>query len=192
MPDRRALLVVLAALSGSGCVRGCTMSHPPVHLERNMFDQPKYKPQDASAFFYDGATMRAPVPGTVARGDLRLDRARYEGLDDEGRPVAAIPLPVTDALRDRGAERYHIYCEPCHDARGDGKGILFQRGNVPTASLHSDKVRGAPDGHLFDVITNGQGLMPAYRWPIPPEDRWAIVARVREMERQRQEEGAAR
>jgi hypothetical protein len=71
--------------------------------------------------------------------------------------------------------------------------MLFQRGNVPTASFHTDKLRSAPDGHLYDVITNGQGLMPAYRWPIPPADRWAIIAHVRELQRQReQEEGGGR
>ena len=78
-----------------------------------------------------------------------------------------------------------IYCQPCHDARGDGKGILFQRGNVPTATFHQEKILKYPDGQIFDVITNGVGLMPAYRWPIPPADRWAIIAYVRELERKR-------
>ena len=78
-----------------------------------------------------------------------------------------------------------IYCQPCHDARGDGKGILFQRGNVPTASFHQEKILKYADGQIFDVITNGTGLMAGYRWPIPPADRWAIVAYVRELERKR-------
>ena len=79
-----------------------------------------------------------------------------------------------------------IYCQPCHDARGDGKGILFQRGNVPTATFHQDKILNYPDGQIFDVITNGTGLMSGYRWPIPPADRWAIVAYVRGLQRERQ------
>jgi mono/diheme cytochrome c family protein len=189
-PSALAVLGALALAAG-GC-RGWTSSRPPIHVNPSMFHQPKYRPQAESRFFYDGATMQKPVPGTVARGELREDRALYEGKDEEGHDLAVSPVPASQALLARGAERYRIYCQPCHDARGDGKGILFQRGNVPTTSLHSDKVRTAPDGHLFDVITNGQGLMPAYRWPIPPEDRWAIVARVREMERQRVEEGAGR
>ena len=82
------------------------------------------------------------------------------------------------------------YCAPCHDARGDGKGILATRGNVPTTSMHAEKVLTAGDGHLFEVVTNGLGLMPAYRWPIPPADRWAIVAHVREMQRARQQEAS--
>jgi len=186
-----ALLLSLGlAVSVAGC-RGWTSSRPPVHLNPSMYHQPKYRPQAESGFFYDGATMRAPVPGTVARGELREDRAFFEGKDADGKDVLRAPVEATPELLARGAERYRISCEPCHDPRGDGKGILFQRGNVPTASFHTDKLRTSPEGHLFDVITNGQGLMPAYRWPIPPADRWAIIAHVREMQRQRQrEEGA--
>ena len=94
--------------------------------------------------------------------------------------MATIPVTVDETLVERGRQRYGIYCQPCHDAKGDGKGILFQRGNVPTASLHQERIVNLPDGQLFDVITNGQGLMAGYRWPVPPADRWAIVAYVRE------------
>ena len=92
---------------------------------------------------------------------------------------------MDETLVERGRQRYVIYCQPCHDARGDGKGILFQRGNVPTASFHQEKILKYPDGQIFDVITNGFGLMSGYRWPIPPADRWAIIAYVRELERKR-------
>jgi mono/diheme cytochrome c family protein len=100
-------------------------------------------------------------------------------------------VAVDDALLDRGRERYVIYCQPCHDARGDGKGILFQRGNVPTATFHQEKMLKYSDGQIFDIMTNGQGLMPAYRWPIPPADRWAIVAYVRGLQRDRQARNAS-
>lgn len=183
---RRVALVALLALPLAGCVRGCTSSRPPIHLNPSMDDQPKLLPQAESAFFYDGSGMRPPVPGTVARGELREDDAVELGKGPDGAFVAAIPIPVDDALVVRGRARYAIYCQPCHDARGDGKGILYQRGNVPTASFHTDKVRAYPDGQIFDVITNGSGLMPAYRWPIPSHDRWAIVAYVRKLERDRE------
>jgi mono/diheme cytochrome c family protein len=94
-------------------------------------------------------------------------------------------MTVNDALVERGRQRYAIYCQPCHDARGDGKGILFQRGNVPTASFHQEKILKYTDGQIFDVITNGVGLMAGYRWPIPPADRWAIIAYVRDLQRKR-------
>jgi mono/diheme cytochrome c family protein len=156
-----------------------------------MDDQPKVRPQAASSFFFNGASMREPVPGTVAIGGLREDVAFFTGKGADGQFVAAIPQPVDDALVERGRQRYTIYCQPCHDARGDGQGILFQRGKVPTASFHQEKILKYPDGQIFDVITNGQGLMSGYRWPIPPADRWAIVAYVRNLQRERQARAAS-
>ena len=150
-----------------------------------MDDQPKVLPQTASDFFYDGSSMRAPVPGTIPIGGLKEDTAFFTGKGADGQFVPTIPVPVDEALVERGHQRYSIYCQPCHDARGDGKGILFQRANVPTASFHQEKILKYTDGQIFDVITNGAGLMSGYRWPIPPADRWAIVAYVRALERKR-------
>jgi mono/diheme cytochrome c family protein len=184
----RRLLGVIAltcVVPLAGCARGCTSSRPPIHLNPSMDEQPKVRPQAASTFFYDGSSMRQPVPGTVAIGGLKEDVAFFTGKGADGQFVATIPVPVDEALLERGRQRYVIYCQPCHDARGDGKGILFQRGNVPTATFHQDKIFNYPDGQLFDVVTNGQGLMPAYRWPIPPADRWAIIAYVRDLTRKR-------
>ena len=156
-----------------------------------MDDQPKVRPQTASRFFFDGASMRQPVPGTVPIGGLKEDAAFFTGKGADGQFVATIPATVDDALLERGRQRYAIYCQPCHDARGDGKGILFQRGNVPTASFHQERLlKNYPDGQIFDVITNGQGLMAGYRWPIPPADRWAIIAYVRDLQRKRQASAA--
>jgi mono/diheme cytochrome c family protein len=150
-----------------------------------MDDQPKVRPQAASNFFSDGASMRQPVPGTVPIGGLKEDASFFTGKGPDEQFVATIPVTVDETLVERGRQRYVIYCQPCHDGRGDGKGILFQRGNVPTASFHQEKILKYPDGQIFDVITNGQGLMAAYRWPIPPADRWAIVAYVRDLQRKR-------
>ena len=181
----RALALTLASVVVlSGCARGCTSSRSPIHINPSMDDQPKVRPQTASGFFYDGASMRAPVPGTVAIGWLREDAAFFTGQGVDGQFVATIPVTVDEALVARGRERYAIYCQPCHNARGDGRGILFQRGNVPTASFHEEEILAYPDGQIFDVITNGSGLMAGYRWPIPPADRWAIVAHVRELQRE--------
>jgi mono/diheme cytochrome c family protein len=185
---RRLVLGVLALASLAatvGCARGCASSRPPIHINPSMDNQPKVRPQTASAFFYDGASMRQPVPGTIPIGGLQEDQAFFTGKGADGQFVAAIPVTVDEALLERGSQRYVIYCQPCHDARGDGRGILFQRGNVPTASFHQEKFLTYADGQIFDVITNGQGLMPAYRWPIPPADRWAIIAYVRELQRDR-------
>ena len=180
-----AAAAMAVTLTGCGLMRGCTSSQPPIHLNPSMDDQPKLLPQSESAFFYDGSGMRAPVEGTVARGELREDDAFWRGLGPDGKPVATMPVKVDEALLARGRARYAIYCQPCHDARGDGKGILFQRGNIPTTSFHSDKVKPYGDGQIFDIMTNGSGLMPSYKWPIPPADRWAIIAHIRELQRDR-------
>jgi mono/diheme cytochrome c family protein len=169
----------------TGCARGCTSSRPPIHLNPSMDDQPKVRSQTASDFFFNGASMREPIPGTVAIGGLKEDTAFFTGKGADGLFVATIPVSMNETLLERGRQRYVIYCEPCHDARGDGRGILFQRGNVPTATFHQEKILKYPDGQIFDIMTNGQGLMPAYRWPIPPADRWAIIAYIRDMQRKR-------
>ena len=185
------VLAFTSLVALAGCARGCTSSRPPIHLNPSMDNQPKVRAQTASTFFYDGASMRQPIPGTVAIGGLKEDTAFFTGKGADGQFVATIPVTVDDAVVERGRQRYGIYCQPCHDARGDGKGILFQRGNVPTATFHQEKILKYTDGQIFDVITNGQGLMAAYRWPIPPADRWAIVAYVRGLQRERQARNAS-
>ena len=190
---RRVLSAVAltSLLAAAGCARGCTSSRPPIHLNPSMDNQPKVRPQAASTFFYNGASMRDPVPGTVPIGGLKEDGAFFTGKGPDGQFVATVPGAVDDARRERGRQRYTIYCQPCHDARGDGRGILYQRGKVPTASFHQEKILKYADGQIFDVITNGFGLMAGYRWPIPPADRWAIVTHVRELQRERLARAAA-
>jgi hypothetical protein len=189
---RRVLgvIVLLSAVATAGCARGCTSSRPPIHLNPSMDNQPKLRPQAASTFFYNGAGMREPVPGTMPIGGLKEDAAFFTGKGADGNFVATSPVPVDERVVERGRDRYEIYCQPCHDARGDGRGILFQRGKVPTASFHQEKLLTYTDGQIFDVITNGFGLMAGYRWPIPPADRWAIVSYVRQLQREAAARGA--
>ena len=188
---RRALaaLVFASVVALAGCARGCTSSRPPIHLNPSMDDQPKVLPQQASTFFYNGQAMREPVPGTIPIGGLKEDTPFFTGKSADGQFVAAIPHAIDEAGLERGRQRYTIYCQPCHDPRGDGRGILFQRANVPTATFHQEKVLKYSDGQIFDVITNGSGLMGPYRWSIAPADRWAIVAYVRDLQRRRAASG---
>ena len=189
---RLALGVALTSVVGlTGCARGCTSSRPPIHLNPSMDDQPKVLPQTASRFFYDGASMRQPVPGTVPIGGLKEDTAFFTGKGADGQFVAASPVTVDEAVLERGRQRYGIYCQPCHDPRGDGKGILFQRGNVPTPTFHQERIQKHADGFIFEIITNGLAMMPSYRWAIPPADRWAIIAHVRDLQRKRLASGTA-
>jgi mono/diheme cytochrome c family protein len=190
---RRSALGALAlasAVAVTGCARGCTSSRPPIHINPSMDNQSKVLPQTASEFFFNGSSMRDPVPGTIAIGGLKEDVAFFTGKGADGQYVATIPLPMNETLLDRGHQRYTIYCQPCHDARGDGRGILFQRASVPTGNYHTEKILKYTDGELFEIITNGRGLMSGYKWPVPPADRWAIIAYVRELQRQRQARAA--
>jgi hypothetical protein len=188
-----ALMLAASSLVGAqGCMRGCSSSKPPIHINPSMFNQPKYKAQAASDFFYDGKTMREPVAGTVARGMFADDPTVVTGMDAGGKPLATSPVATDDALLARGAERYAIYCQPCHDERGEGQGVLSQRAKVPTANLLEKRIQDMPDGEIFDTISNGKGLMGSYRYQVPPHDRWAIIAHVRGMEKKNAELEAAR
>jgi mono/diheme cytochrome c family protein len=181
----RWLVITLALLA---LVVGCTRNRPsdktPIHLNQNMDDQEKYKAQAASPFFNDGKAMRNPVEGTVARGQLRENVVYYTGKDQNGKLVKESPVPLTMDLLKRGQERYDIYCSPCHGRIGDAQSMVVKRGWVPPpASLHDDRLRDIEDGHIFDVITNGIRNMPAYKYQIPVEDRWAIVAYFRALQK---------
>ena len=172
---------LLVAVLFAGC-RGCPSSRPPIHLNPNMDVQPKAKAQAESAFFADGAAMRMPVAGTVAIGGLREDGAWWTGKDAAGGWVDTIPGHGDAAVLARGEQRYGIFCAPCHGAQGDGKGMLFQRAQVQSANLMEARFRAMPAGQLYDEMTNGFGLMPAYGPFIPVSDRWAILAYLRKLQ----------
>ena len=145
---------------------------------QDMHDQPRYKPLAGTDFFGDRRSARPPVEGTIARGHLRLDVARYTGKVGD-QDVEEFPIPITRADLVRGQERYNVYCSPCHSRVGDGNGMVVRRGFRQAASYHTDKLLKAPAGHFFDVMTNGFGAMPSYASRVPPDDRWRITAYIR-------------
>jgi hypothetical protein len=146
-----------------------------------MHDQPRYKPLARSDFFADGRASRPIVPGTVARGELRDDTYFYTGKTNN-QPGDVMPFPVTADVVARGRERFNIYCSPCHSRLGDGNGMIVQRGFRRPPSFHIDRLRKAPVGHFFDVMTNGFGAMPDYAQQIAPRDRWAIISYIRALQ----------
>ncbi len=145
---------------------------------QDMHDQPRYKPLAGTAFFGDGRSERPVVPGTVARGHLHTDAARYTGKVG-GQDVTEFPFPITRADVLRGQQRFNIYCSPCHSRIGDGNGLIVQRGYVKAGDYHTQRLLDAPVGHFFDVITNGYGAMPNYAARVDPDDRWRIAAYIR-------------
>jgi len=144
----------------------------------DMHLQPKYLPYQATSFFPDGRSERQPVAGTVARGQLRIDELFYTGREN-GVAANKFPFPMTRADLERGRERYNVYCTPCHDYTGSGRGMIVQRGFPQPPSYHIQRLRDAPVGHFYEVITNGFGAMYSYAARIEPADRWRIAAYIR-------------
>jgi mono/diheme cytochrome c family protein len=159
---------VLFVLSATGC-------------RQDMHDQPKYQPLEQSSFFLDEQASRSPVPGTVARGELQDDALLYTGKVD-GSDALMFPFRIDDSVMARGQQRFNIYCSPCHGRTGMGDGMVVQRGYRRPPSFADERLRQAPIGHFFDVMTNGFGAMPDYAAQIRPTDRWAIAAYVRALQ----------
>ena len=176
-------ILLIAATNFIGCFQELPSEKPPIHINPNMDNQERYRPQGESAFFIDKSAMRMPVAGTVARGELNENSAYYRGINALGDTIATMPVAVTLPLLQRGQERFNIYCAPCHSTVGDGKGIVVAKGMLPPPSFHTDLLRGYPDGHIYNVITNGIRNMPSYKHQISVDDRWAIVAYVRALQR---------
>jgi mono/diheme cytochrome c family protein len=164
----KLLVAILCLFAAVGC-------------RQDMHNQPKYKPLRAATFFRDGASARPLVEGTVARGTLQEDEAFFTGKVGTAL-VKELPFAVDQAVLDRGEERFNIYCTPCHDATGSGRGMVVQRGYRQPPSLHDERLLKADPGHFFDVMTNGFGAMPDYRTVISPRDRWTIVAYIRALQ----------
>lgn len=212
---RTALLLSAALATTAVACRGETSQDPPLVPLRNMHVQQRYNTQSVSRFFADGRAMRTPPRGTVARfpgganaeyADFSVGRSTiydnegdYErlslGVEADGTTyVATIPAALTASpeaghrLVGRGRERYGIYCAPCHGLAGDGRGVVWQRGQggrytyPQPPTFHDERVRHMPDGQVFATITNGVRNMPSYAAQISPEDRWAIVSYVRALQ----------
>lgn len=194
---KKRMCFVLLALTVS-IFSGCRM---------DMQDQPKYKAYRKSDFFKDGTSSRAIVAGTIPRGYLREDKLLYTGrMDAGGAPIAnapaqqapattpgqppefeanlatAFPFPINEEVVRRGQSRYQIFCSVCHGATGFGDGMIVRRGFKQPPSFHTDRMRQAPLGHFFDVMTRGFGVMPSYSSQINPIDRWAIISYIRALQ----------
>ncbi|HEV7666192.1 MAG TPA: cytochrome c [Chloroflexota bacterium] len=147
-----------------------------------MATQPSYRPYQPTDFFADGTSARPLPADTVARGHLEDDPLLFTGKTPSGQLATEFPYPVTRDVVDRGRQRFEIACVPCHGFAGAGDGMVVQRGFSPPPTFHSDRLRQAPVGHFFDVVTNGFGAMPSYATQVTVQDRWAIVAYIRALQ----------
>jgi len=162
------ILGVACAFSLAGCNENI--------IRQDMADQPKNRPLSPSEMFADGRSERPLIENTVARGSIASD-----GLS-VSKEFPGYPLPIDDQLIARGEERFKIFCSPCHGLQGDGNGMAATRGMKHPPSYHIDRLRQAPNGYFYDVISNGFGAMYSYSERVEPRDRWAIIAYIRALQ----------
>lgn len=169
---------LLLSLSAFGC-------------NQEMRDDGRLKPYEPTPFFDDGRSSRPIEPGTVARKAVRADQSfapasQYDELfmtgKQNGAHVGDVPRPIDKAFLLRGQESFNIYCAPCHGQDGAGNGMIVVRGFPKPPSYHEDRLRRAPVGYIYDVATNGYGVMYGYWDRIEPEDRWAIAAYIKALQ----------
>ncbi len=170
-----------AAKPASRVIAIVAMSVALVACRQDMHDAPRYEPLEASAFFASGGSARTLLPNTVPRGYLREDELLYTGKVS-GQFANAFPSPVTATVMARGQERFNVFCSPCHGRTGMGNGMIVQRGFRQPPSFHEQRLKDAPAGYFFDVMTNGFGAMQDYSAQVPVADRWAIAAYIRALQ----------
>jgi len=169
---RTKYIPALGAMASLLVLAGC---------RQDMHDQPKFFPQRGTTFYADGRSARPQVAETVAREQLHEDSYFYTGLI-AGKEGDGLPLALTPELMARGQERYNVYCTACHSRVGNGDGMIVQRGYKPAGNFHTERLRNAPLGHFYAVMTNGYGAMPDYAAQLTPADRWAVAAYIRALQ----------
>ena len=148
---------------------------------QQMADQPHQRPLEVSNFFDDRMASRPIEPGTVARTGREENSYLLSGKID-GKLADAFPFEITMDMLKRGQERYEIFCSPCHDRLGTGQGMIVRRGFTPARSFHDLRLRDAPAGHYFEIMTQGFGPMPSYANQLSEQDRWAVIAYIRALQ----------
>jgi mono/diheme cytochrome c family protein len=174
---RTLLALCLLGIAGVGC-------------RQNMHNQNKVEPYETSAFFEDGQASRQLPAGTVPRGVYGQNIAPYTGLTEPGPPTSlpvqgqpqGQPAQVTLPMIQRGQQRYNVFCSPCHDRVGNGRGMIVLRGFKQPPSFHEARLRSMPAEYFVQVMTEGYGVMPAYAEEVSLQDRWAIAAYMRALQ----------
>ena len=193
-------LLCVAVVSIAG-FRGSLSRNPPIEVFPDMDRQPKLRPQTRNNFFSDGLSSQLPVAGTIPRSQPQLASGElvssYDNSPLRDAPintgkipgttnwVELNPITINAGVMARGQQRYNIYCAPCHGKSGDGKGITSKYGMVAMANFHDKRLIEMTDGEIFNTVTTGKNLMGSYAAQIPIEDRWAIIAYVRAIQRSR-------
>jgi len=174
---------VVAVLAVAG-FRGTKTTRRPIEIFSDMDHMPKLRPQTTTKFagFADGQSSRVAVTGTIARGSAFEDSPLNTGKKADCSFVEGNPMKITAELVKRGQDRYTIYCQPCHSAAGDGKGITTKFGMANVANFHDERLIKLTDGEIFNTITHGKNLMGPYADKLDVSDRWAVISYVRALQ----------
>jgi mono/diheme cytochrome c family protein len=175
MKPRLVLGLCALLIAGAGCDEDA--------LNPMAARQPRIRPYGGSDFFSDGMGMRTPPAGTVPRQRITGDTGLTTGKVGNNF-VTTFPIKVDEALMRLGQKRYNITCGTCHGPAGDGESIVAKQMSLkppPALMLFADR----PVGYIFEVASQGHGLMASYAAELPIKERWAVVAYVRALQRAR-------
>ena len=177
------IFLIIATISIMG-FRGSKSLKPPLEVFPDMDRMGKYKPQAENSFFADGMADRPAVPGTIAASSFNEDQYFTSGKisDQWGK---GFPVTVNHELIQLGEEKFNIHCSICHGLSGDGNGITKSYGMIATPNYHSDRLRGMPEGEIFNTITYGRNTTGAYGVKLRIHERWAVIAYIRTLQRSR-------
>lgn len=178
--DRAEALIALVSKSVRGPIVISTLLLA-ASCSQQMASQPSIKPLETSSVFPNGQAARQPVAGTVPSTFARMNR-RIVAQPAANASSNDLPFPLTIQVLERGRERFDINCAVCHGRTGGGDGMIVRRGYSRPPTFHDDRLRNAPLGHFYDVMTNGFGGMPSYAGQIEPQDRWAVAAYIRALQ----------
>jgi mono/diheme cytochrome c family protein len=195
-----SLLITIAGVAVLG-FRGDKRTNEPWEIFPDMVRQMKVRAQAPLDFFADGRGPRMPINGTVPIGyEMPKVQPQVGALDttphgfsvgtdyvDTGKMGnnwgTGIPIPVTPQLLQRGRDRFNITCAMCHGSTATGNGITKSYGLATVVTLQDDRIRKMADGEIFNTITNGKNTMMAYGPNLMVQDRWAIIAYLRALQR---------
>lgn len=175
--------LTLTGLFMSGC--GPKGNEPNIEIIQGMMEQPALKAQDFDPNDREKSSMLVPPAGSWPKN---VKPYLYYGKPVEAGQKLVNPYAgnTSDTVLKRGEQHYKNFCLVCHGPGGKGDGPVapkFQ--GIKPPSILTDKIRNYSDGRIFDIITQGQGLMGTYIHQLPKEeDRWAVVNYVRKLQKQ--------
>lgn len=183
MRDFRKHILVTGLLGATALLSGCTREGRFQAI--SMWNESRLKPYEASPMPGEASSSRRPPAGAIARGSLASVDPMHTGRSEDGKLLTRPPLAITEKLLLRGQERYNVFCAPCHSRTGDGAGMIVLRGFPPPPDYGLTRLRGASIGHFYDVMTNGYGIMYSYADRLSVQDRWAVAAYLRVLQKKR-------